>query len=314
MKNVINAVLFFNTFYLKEHGMVIIFKKIKSWCAFSLFRLRGIFRIKFIGGCVPVYWWEGAPNFGDLFTPKIVEKITGKKAVNVNGIKIDLGEALVGAGSILGGLGYPNSVVWGAGFMDANACPTVAPKKVLAYRGPKSEEIAAKHSWKSAETYGDPGLLASTFWPAKEKKFKYGIVPHYLHKSLFSNTVVDSDTLIIDVQADFEAVLESISSCERIVSTSLHGLIVAHSYSIPWLWVKFPLPLRKGDADFKFNDFMESVGVAQTPITFDDVGALLAELKRRRVPWVFPAPIDAIESALLSQLHLFLKDSGNRHQ
>ena len=68
MKNVINAVLFFNTFYLKEHGMVIIFKKIKSWCAFSLFRLRGIFRIKFIGGCVPVYWW--ALRTSEIFLPR----------------------------------------------------------------------------------------------------------------------------------------------------------------------------------------------------------------------------------------------------
>src|SRR5699024_7687362 len=55
-----------------------------------------------------------------------------------------------------------------------------------------------------------------------------------------------------------EEVVKQICSCEYILSTSLHGLIVAHAYSIPALW------LKKGYIDtdgFKFKDYFSSVDI-----------------------------------------------------
>ena len=48
-------------------------------------------------------------------------------------------------------------------------------------------------------------------------------------------------------------VIKQITSCEMIVSSSLHGWIVAYAYGIPCV----PLPLDDGN---KFMDFMTSLG------------------------------------------------------
>jgi polysaccharide pyruvyl transferase WcaK-like protein len=56
-----------------------------------------------------------------------------------------------------------------------------------------------------------------------------------------------------------ENVIEEIYSCDTVISSSLHGIIVAHAYNIPAVWVKFSNNLF-GDG-IKFYDYFESVGL-----------------------------------------------------
>ncbi|WP_156383835.1 hypothetical protein [Methylobacterium sp. Leaf456] len=52
--------------------------------------------------------------------------------------------------------------------------------------------------------------------------------------------------------------IDAVLSCRRILSSSLHGLILAHAYGIPATWLKISdRPL--GD-DFKFRDYWASIG------------------------------------------------------
>lgn len=65
--------------------------------------------------------------------------------------------------------------------------------------------------------------------------------------------------VFINPQDDVDFVVGQISACERILSSSLHGLIVAHSFNIPWVRLRFS-DHELGGGDFKFRDFYESIG------------------------------------------------------
>jgi exopolysaccharide biosynthesis predicted pyruvyltransferase EpsI len=54
-------------------------------------------------------------------------------------------------------------------------------------------------------------------------------------------------------------ILDQISSCELVVTSSLHGLICAHAYGIPTVWAKSINPLI-GD-NVKFYDYFQSVNL-----------------------------------------------------
>ncbi|HCI7034549.1 TPA: hypothetical protein OL616_005240, partial [Klebsiella pneumoniae] len=64
---------------------------------------------------------------------------------------------------------------------------------------------------------------------------------------------------VIDLKTkDIEFVVDEIISCEYILSTSLHGVIVAQAYDIPTLWIKHNDINTDG---IKFYDYFDSVGI-----------------------------------------------------
>ena len=62
----------------------------------------------------------------------------------------------------------------------------------------------------------------------------------------------------IDVQNEPETVLKEISECENIISTGLHGLIIADSYGIPNCWCEISDKILGNR--FKFHDYFSSFG------------------------------------------------------
>jgi hypothetical protein len=135
-------------------------------------------------------------------------------------------------------------------------------------RGPRTRDLVIKNGGECPEIYGDPALLLPRIVPpAAEKKHQLGIVPHYVDYD-FAKQQFPNQPVINLLNADVCEVIKQITSCEKIISSSLHGIIAAHAYGIPAAWVKFSNKLS-GD-DTKFHDHHESVGLTAKPSTMDD--------------------------------------------
>ncbi len=217
---------------------------------------------------IRLYWWQekredGRENYGDLMSKYLVEKISNKKIITVNHPSKRLYKHLfkhyISIGSIISSANK-NSIVWGSGIIKKE--DNIRDAKFLAVRGPKTRARILEKGFNCPEVYGDPALLMSDYYnPQVNKKYKIGIIPHYVDykevKGKFKNndSVKVIDLLTYNVEKTTDEVLE----CERIISSSLHGVIVAQSYSIPALWTKFSNKLS-GD-NIKFYDYYESIGV-----------------------------------------------------
>lgn len=213
--------------------------------------------------CYWVSWDAHRNNFGDILTPYIISKLTNKKIKRISSKLFPFYHHYFVIGSILQKSKKTTSI-WGSGFISEEAHCKQKPKKVYAVRGPKTRAKLIEAGIDCPKVYGDPALLMPELYQPNEastKKYKLGIIPHYVDKKHpWLNQFKDrNDIKIIDVQQKNPLnVIDDMLECERIISSSLHGIIVADSYQIPSLWISFSNKvLGKG---FKFLDYFESVG------------------------------------------------------
>lgn len=214
-------------------------------------------------GRVPLHWCLG-PNWGDALSPVLVELLSGKPALHLEGLHHD--RYLV-IGSILG-CANERAEVWGSGFIRENDSVIGRPRAVYAVRGPLSRALLLKQGIECPEVYGDPALLLPRFLnPDVPKRYSVGIIPHYIDKGhpWLERYRHAPQVLILDIESDIQKFVRSVKSCEVILSSSLHGLICADAYGVPNAWVKFSDDVIGGD--FKFRDYFLSIGAGEpTPL------------------------------------------------
>jgi pyruvyltransferase len=200
-------------------------------------------------------------NLGDILSPIIAEHLGTKKVIRISKRKCQRVEHYFMIGSILQRC-TSKSIIWGSGFISEKSICKEIPKNILAVRGPLTRKKLLDQGIECPKVYGDPALLLPEIYPAKKyaAKYKLGIIPHFLDKNdlalkIFSN---NSKIKIIDIQnADPLKVVDDILNCEKIVSSSLHGIIISDAYHIPSVWIQFSKPI--GEDDFKFQDYFASV-------------------------------------------------------
>ncbi len=218
-------------------------------------------------------------NWGDTVNPYIFEKITGSKVISSNSMFNYLKKPeILGIGSIIVG-DLSNYVIWGSGIISEKTTLLTKPKEVLALRGlntlKKIREVGG-----DCDVFGDPVLLFPEIFSAENsvKKYKYGIIPHFKDKSSIGiqkiHDLQNPEIKIIDIQSRIEDFVNDVLSCENILSSSLHGLILAEAYGIPTCRLVFSNKLLGGD--FKFYDYYSGVGITtmETVFLHDDISDL----------------------------------------
>jgi pyruvyltransferase len=224
------------------------------------------------GGEIKLFWYNRTYNLGDLISPLVVEALSGKKARHC---PIEQPPKLISTGSVLGAA-RKGDVVWGTGAMfpeNSLGCPEIT---VCAVRGPLTRRVLTKEGVECPEVYGDPAILLNEIFPAEgtgKKKYKLGICPHYVDKDTLEFD--DPSVTVLDIQTPLEEYLPRMLECERIVSSSLHGVIIAETYGVPADWMVISDKVA-GDG-FKFRDYYLSTDrEPPEPLNRDN---LLAERK-----------------------------------
>ena len=235
-------------------------------------------------------------NFGDMITPYIYYKKTGKKAITKNIPRNK--DFLIGSGSIIG-TSNRNSIIWGTGIMFGTE-KFPKPKKILSVRGPLTRKRCLDNGIDCPEIYGDIGLLLPKFYnPKIKKKYKIGYVPHYIDYQLcikINKDKINNNITIIDITNNIENVIEKILECEFIISTSLHGIIASHAYNIKCAWGKISNKILGGKV--KYLDYYKSIGINDdiNPIMIDkyiEENKLLNIIEKYNNP-AFPINTDEI--------------------
>lgn len=204
-------------------------------------------------------------NIGDAINIPIVEYLSGSKVVLAKYISHSAKKGKL-TFSVIGSILQWNpsgTHVWGSGFITNKNSQLPERNVYHSVRGPKTRAHLNQLGIMVPEAYGDPGLLLPFLYSPKiNKKNKVGILPHYVDKSadVLKNYKKTDGFKIIDIEAgkNYKKFLDDFLSCEIIVTSSLHGVIFAHAYGIPVLWVKFSENITGGN--FKYQDYFTSVG------------------------------------------------------
>jgi pyruvyltransferase len=195
------------------------------------------------------------PNVGDAIGAPLVEVITGR-TVRVVGEAPLAVPNLIAIGSIAH-WSDEHSVLWGCGLI-AKGISFRPPAKVLALRGKLTRDRFVAQGIDCGDLLGDAGLFLPELIARSVAVHRVGLVPHYVDRnSAFVAECRDAGVRIIDVQGSPRSYVEELTSCHCILSSSLHGVVLAHAYGIASAWVRISNGVH-GDG-FKFFDYYSSL-------------------------------------------------------
>jgi hypothetical protein len=227
-----------------------------------------------------LFWWQGVPNFGDALSALVVEHVAGRPVVHAGVASCEM----VAIGSVLQVVRRRHNRpradgvrpwIWGAGLLRAVSPDFLGNVQVALVRGPVTAAILGIRT----STYGDPGLLAPAIMGERPaRRDQIGFVLH--HSQLDDPTLKaliagDPALELIDVRDDARDVCRQIASCAHVISSSLHGLIVADACGVASTWLD-----PGSQSHLKYHDYAASIGRPMiAPLTLNDVPAYVRTLK-----------------------------------
>jgi hypothetical protein len=209
---------------------------------------------------IPFYYYDAEDNFGDLITPYLLNKYCQEDTYNFD--FSNKNPKIISCGSIMR-LCDEKTIVYGSGIRDIDQ--DIKKGIIKSVRGPLTRKRLIEIGCYCPPTYGDPGLLLPLYYnPIITKKYKLGIIPHHIHYDKINEMYQNSEEIkVINlINKNIELVIDDILSCQKTISSSLHGIIVSDAYNIPNIWVKFDNRI-KGD-DTKFHDYFKSINRSDT--------------------------------------------------
>lgn len=214
---------------------------------------------------VNLNYWDESHNLGDTLSPVVVNHMLDLKGIKpetrVNGKK-----HLYAVGSVLTA-GIQDATVWGSGILNASLLYRLEKRKldIRAVRGPITRAMLLDYGYDVPEIYGDPAILMPEVYTPSQivKKSKFGLITHkdYDNSKAMERLESDSDILGLNICTDdYKGFLDNLCSVETVISSSLHGIILAESYGIKAILLKPQIDI------VKYYDYYYSTGRTEFPI------------------------------------------------
>ena len=255
---------------------------------------------------VNLEWYKDDVNLGDYLSTVIYKYMLSRHSIDESakssGKKT---KHLMAVGSILGGSGDFDATVWGSGIRNFSSVRGLCRKKIYqkldvrAVRGPFTRDALLQCGIKCPKVYGDPAVLMPLIYkPEVKEKSGTVLILHFLTPP--SQYTEREDVTLLNIQTeDYKSFIDAIASADKVISSSLHGIILAEAYGIPAVF------LRKGieSETIKFFDWYYSTGRNNIVVCSDLEEAMsvkpmpLPELAEIRTKLIEAFPYDLWEKA-----------------
>lgn len=209
---------------------------------------------------VNLNWWslnraDGQENLGDYLSVVVVDYMLNRKGIQKHQ-RVSKIKHLYAIGSIIG-IGYQDATIWGSGFLNGGKKQWRHFRKldIRCVRGPKTRQVLADNGYECEAVYGDPAILMPEIYaPKREQTGGVLVIPHICDECDYSNQISMKTT-------DYRGVIDKIASAKLVISSSLHGVILAETYGVPAIVLK-----GKSTKMFKFEDYYLGTGRDQVPV------------------------------------------------
>lgn len=256
---------------------------------------------------IRVKTFAGVPNAGDVAGPYLLSRVSGRTVTPVPLMEIAEHEHYMTIGSTLRRADH-NTIVWGSGLIRPDVAPMEPPRHIIGVRGHLTCRRLSELGLGAPPVIGDPGLLLPYLYqPRPGPRHAIGLVPHYVDEEVpFCQEVRDRGGLIISPRLPLETYLDHMASCDCILSSSLHGVVFAHAYGIPAIWVTLSDGvIGKG---FKFRDYASYFGGGYEGLAEWDFGqSFAANVARANCPTLpadLPDSLDLLKQDLSARGYL----------
>lgn len=210
-----------------------------------------------------LFWWQpkdGPCNVGDELSREVVNQMLGLKSAELMSVKNT--KRMLAIGSVMH-FAKTGDCIWGTGVNGKKSASDhiFQDLDVRAVRGPLTRGALSKKGISVPEVYGDPAILTPLFYDqdllidrADFRKGKPAVIPHMRDEAELSK--LSQEVEVISVRQKPADFIRQILLSEFVISSSLHGVVLAEAYGVPAVLV---LP-KSDETQFKYDDYYQGTG------------------------------------------------------
>jgi pyruvyltransferase len=206
---------------------------------------------------VELFHWApegGAENFGDYLSTVVVSRVLSLFN-HVLDEEVERPARLLAVGSILH-FAHDGDTVWGSGVN--GKVPESAHRyrtlDVRAVRGPLTRDFLRRRGVDAPEVYGDPVLLLPRLFAGRFRasaQRPYVVVPN-----LHDLKAMSAESNLVSPFQPWNTCIERILEASFVISSSLHGLVVAEAFGIPARYLR----ISETEHPLKYEDYALGTG------------------------------------------------------